>query len=98
PPTAALTGAVEVKLIVWIALPTANDCCTCGAGLKLLLPLWFALILQVPTPMNETCEPLPLPLSAQADVALASIVNVVAKPDVAVAVTTCGAPPNVAPT
>ena len=26
-------GAVEVKLIVCVPLPTANDCCTCGAAL-----------------------------------------------------------------
>jgi hypothetical protein len=32
PPTVALVGAVEVKVIVWEPLPTANDCCFCNAG------------------------------------------------------------------
>ena len=33
PPTAAVVGAVELKLIVWLPWPTAKLCCTCGAGL-----------------------------------------------------------------
>src|SRR4249920_3674780 len=48
--------------------------------------------------MNETCDPLAPPLSEQTEAVLASIVNVTARPDVAVAVTPCGVPPNFAPT
>ena len=29
----APAGAVDVNVMVWLALPTANDCCTCGAAL-----------------------------------------------------------------
>ena len=49
PPTVAFEGAVEVKLIVCACLTTVNDCCTCGAGLKVAFPAWLALITHVPT-------------------------------------------------
>jgi hypothetical protein len=32
PPTVAPPGGLDVKLIVWLASPTPNDCCTCGAA------------------------------------------------------------------
>ena len=32
PPVSAPAGDADVKLIVCDALPTAKDCCTCGAG------------------------------------------------------------------
>ena len=32
PPTVAVVGTVEVKLIVWLPWPTAKVCCTSGAA------------------------------------------------------------------
>ena len=32
PPTVAVVGAVELKLMVWLPWPTAKVCCTCGAA------------------------------------------------------------------
>ena len=32
PPTAAVVGTVDVKLIVWLPWLTAKVCCTCGAA------------------------------------------------------------------
>src|SRR6185295_4148261 len=83
PATVAPTGAVEVKVIVWFCLTTGNDCCTCGAGFQLASPGWFALITQVPAPMNDTVEP-EIVHTVLAD---ASIVKITARPEVAFAVT-----------
>ena len=47
------------------------------------LPAWLALITHVPAPMNDTVEP----ATEQTELADASIVNVTASPEVAVAVT-----------
>src|SRR3954447_1139438 len=83
PATTAPAGAVDVNVIVWLPLTTGNDCCTCGAALKLALPAWLASMTQVPAPMNDTVEP----EIEHTDVAVASIVNVTGRPEVAVAVT-----------
>src|SRR5262249_20847105 len=37
--------------------PAPNDCCTCGAGAKVPLPAWLALITHMPVPINDTVEP-----------------------------------------
>jgi len=60
------------------------------------LPAWFALIVQVPTPVWLTEEPLVLPLSEHTEAEVASIVSETGKPDVVVAVTTYAVPPTVA--
>ena len=38
PPTVAVVGAVDVKLIVWLPWPTANDCCAWGAAFQFASP------------------------------------------------------------
>ena len=58
----------------------------------MVLPAWLALITQVPAPVNDTVEP----EIEQTDAALASIVNVTARPEVAVAVTVYVGPPTAA--
>ncbi len=83
PATTAAAGAVEVKLIVWLPGPTANDCWICGAGLKFALPAWLALTTQVPADRNVTL----LPAMAQTLLALASMLKAAARPEVAVALT-----------
>src|SRR5258705_11504608 len=57
PPTTAVPGGDDVKLIVCEAAPIANDCWTWGAARKLPLPAWFALIVHVPAPTSETVAP-----------------------------------------
>ena len=72
-----------MKLIVCACLTTVNDCCTCGAGLKVAFPAWLALITQVPGPMKVTVA-----VAIEHTVlAAASIVKLTARPEVAVAVT-----------
>src|SRR5215216_4188444 len=61
---------------------TAKDCWTCGAGWKLALPAWLALITHVPDQVKETTPP----LIVQTEEADASIVKTTGKPEVAVAV------------
>ena len=51
--------------------------------MKLAFPAWSASMTQVPAPMKETVAP----LIVQTVLAVASIVNVTVRPDVAVAVT-----------
>ena len=77
-------GAVS-SMVTCTSVPvklTGKDCCTCGAGLKLALPPWLALITHVPGVRKETAPP----LIEQTEEAEASMVNVTARPDVAVAV------------
>ena len=89
PPTVAAAGAVDVKLIVWLARPTPNDCCTCGAAAQFALPAWFALITQVPEPWKVTF----VPAIAQTLLALASIEKLTGRPEFATAATVYGVPP-----
>jgi len=96
-PNFAPTGALDVKLIVCVALPTANDCWTVDAALYVASPAWFASILHVPTPMKLTDDPLVLPLSEQTVVEAALIASVTGCPYGAVAVTTYALSPNFAP-
>jgi hypothetical protein len=82
PATTAPTGAVEVNVIVWLFLLTANDCAACGAAFQFPSPAWLASITQVPEAVNDTVDP----AIEQTDDAVASIVNVTGRPDDAVAV------------
>ena len=93
PPGAAFVGGFEVKVIVCEPLPTANDCCTWGAGLKLPLPAWFASITHVPAPVKVTVEPDMEHTAAAAE----SIVKLTGRPEDAVAVTLYVGPPTTAP-
>ena len=45
------------KSIVWLPLKTVKVCATWGAGLKLALPAWSAVTLQVPVARMVTVEP-----------------------------------------
>src|SRR5581483_9921508 len=82
--TLGLTGGVDVKLIVWSPLATANDCCACVAAFQFALPAWLASTTQVPTAVKETT----FPAIEQMLVAVASIENVTGRPDgLAVALT-----------
>jgi hypothetical protein len=92
PPGTALLGAVDVNVIVWLDLPTPNDCCACGAALKFALPAWLASMMQVPVAVKLTVEP----LIEHTDAAVASMVKVTGSPDVDVAVTAYVGPPGVA--
>ncbi len=48
PPTVAVVGAVDVKLIVWLPLLTVNDCWTWpGCAGSQPLPAWSASITQL---------------------------------------------------
>jgi hypothetical protein len=88
PPTAGAGGGVDLNVIVCGlagggGTVTVNDCCTCGAAWYVPLPAWFALIVQVPAPTNDTVEPLIVQTPALA----AAIVKVTARPELAVAET-----------
>ena len=57
PPTAALAGAVVVKLTVWVPLPTAKVCWTWAAAFQLALPAWLASSVQLPAAVKVTTPP-----------------------------------------
>ena len=82
-PFVPTVNVVLSALVIAGSWPTANDCWTWGAGAKLALPAWLALITHVPTAVNETVEP----ATEHTALADASIVNVTASPEVAVAAT-----------
>ena len=84
PPTVALPGALEVKLIVWLPLLIVNDCCTCGAAFQLALPAWLALIVQVPTLMRLMVEPETVQVGVVAEV------KVTLRPELALALSVIG--------
>jgi hypothetical protein len=83
PPTSALVGAVDVKVIVWFCLLTVKLWMTCGAGLKVAFPAWSAVSVQVPAAMKLiVAEPVPLPVHTDGvELAIAT-----PRPEVAVAV------------
>ncbi len=54
PTAVAGVGGLGAELMAWAALPTATDCCTWAAGLKLVVPAWLASITQVPAPVKVT--------------------------------------------
>ena len=89
PPAVAKAGGVDVKLIVWAAFPTVNDCCTRGAGANVASPAWSASITHVPAPMNDTVRPAIVHTLAP----VASMVNVTGRPELAVALTSYDGPP-----
>ena len=61
---------------------TRKLCWTWDAAFQLVLPVWLASITHVPAPMNET----PPPEIEQTVVAVVSMANATARPEVAVAV------------
>ena len=71
-----------MKVIVW-GFFTGTICWACGAGAYVASPAWSASIVHVPAPMNDTVEP----EIVHTELEDASIVNVTARLDVAVAVT-----------
>ena len=44
--------------MVWLAFATENDCVTAGAAFHVVLPLWLAVMVQVPTATKLTVVPL----------------------------------------
>ena len=67
---------------------TLNDCCTCGAALKLALPGWLALMVQVPVVTKPS-----KPVLVTVQTLVVAEVKTGVKPDVAVAVSV-GVVPN----
>ncbi len=62
---------------------TVKLCCTCGAAAQSASPAWSALTTQVPPPVNETTST----AIVQTLLALASMLNVTGRPELAVAAT-----------
>src|SRR5579862_2609148 len=76
-------GGVEVIVIVCDPRPIVNDCCDCGAALYWPFPGWFASTMHVPAATKYTVEPVIVHAPALA----VSIVNEIARPELAVAET-----------
>ena len=72
------------NVMVWLALVTANDRVTGGAGRKSAFPAWLATIVQVPTAERSIDRPLGLQTAGVFDV------SVTVSPELAVAVSASG--------
>ena len=78
-----MTGAVEVKEMVWLALTTVMLWVTWGAALKLPLPAWSAWMTQDPVALKVTRLAPPIEHSALEAPAMEKLT---VNPDVDVAV------------
>ena len=72
-------GAAEVKVMLWLPLPTAKDCWSWGAAAKLALPAWLASMTQVPAAWKLTT---PAEIE-QTPVLVVSTVRATVRPEVA---------------
>ena len=57
PSDVALAGAVEVVVMVWVALATVKDCWTWVAAFQLALPAWLKSKTHEPPARKDTTPP-----------------------------------------